>query len=165
MVREAREEDKQHAARIFAESFTGSWRYWSLRLLDVLKLLVAEVGGKVVGAAELYTTEVKEYGKVGVVSFIAVEKGFRGRGVGRKLLEAAERFFAEEGCAYAAASTRSDNEASLALFRSLGYELHWRSSKVFEKLEAPVPPALPQPFPALAAREPLHTTHPVAKPV
>lgn len=138
VVREAREEDKQHAARIFAESFSGSWRYWSLRLLDILKLIVAEAEGRIVGAAELYVTEAEGYGKVGVISFIAVDKSCRRRGVGKKLVEAAEKVFEAAGCNYAAASTRSSNEASLALFMSLGYELHWRGSRVFGELEIPL---------------------------
>lgn len=137
-VREGREGDKRRVADIFSEAFSGSWRYWSIRLLDVLKLIVAEVGGEVVGAAELYTTEVKEFGRVGVISFIAVEKRFRGRGIGKELVKAAEKLFEKMGCAFAAASTRSSNEASLNLFRSLGYELHWRGSRVFESLEAPL---------------------------
>lgn len=137
-VRIATREDLSHAARIFEESFTGSYRYWSLRLLKVLEVLIAEMEGKVVGAAELYATEVEGFGKVGVISFIAVDKAYRRKGVGRELVRRAESLFRSKGCRYSAASTRSGNTASIGLFKSLGYSLHERGDPTFEALEAPL---------------------------
>ena len=117
IVREATAKDRGEVARIFSESFAGSWQYWSLRLLDVLKVLVAEVNGRVVGAAELYVTDVRGFGRVGVIAFIAVDERYRRRGVGSRLVEAAERLFEDMGCRYA---------------------LHPRGSEVFEELEGPL---------------------------
>ncbi|MCC6050284.1 MAG: GNAT family N-acetyltransferase, partial [Thermofilum sp.] len=97
--------------------------------------IVAEVDGEVVGAAELYVTSCEGYGRVGVVAFIAVVPAWRGRGIGRRLVEEAERLFRQRGCRFAAASTRSSNRASIALFTSLGYSVHERGSRVFEELE------------------------------
>uniref|UniRef100_A0A7C4BAA1 GNAT family N-acetyltransferase n=1 Tax=Thermofilum pendens TaxID=2269 RepID=A0A7C4BAA1_THEPE len=138
IVRRASGRDREDAARIFSESFTGSYRYWSLRLLDVLDLIVAVLGDEVVGAAELYVTRVEGYGKVGVVAFIAVDPRHRGKGIGRKLVEAAESIFKEQGCSYVAASTRATNTASLRLFTGLGYTVHYRGERVFDELEGPL---------------------------
>ena len=137
VVRRATERDLGSAARIFEESFTGSYRYWSTRLLGVLEVIVAEVGGRVVGAAELYVTEVGELGRVGVIAFIAVDRAYRRRGVGRALVLFAEDLFRSRGCRYSAASTRSSNAASIGLFTSLGYSLHRRGA-LFQLLEAPL---------------------------
>ncbi|MCC6058841.1 MAG: GNAT family N-acetyltransferase [Thermofilum sp.] len=138
VVRRASGRDREAAARIFSESFTGSYRYWSLRLLNVLDLLVAVLGGEVVGAAELYTTRAEGYGKVGVIAFIAVDPRHRGRGIGRRLVEAAEEMFREQGCDYVAASTQATNTASLRLFTGLGYTAYYRGERVFDELEGPL---------------------------
>ena len=135
VVRRMRPGDREKVAGIFEESFTGSYQYWSIRLLDRLETIVAEVDGEVVGAAELYVTSCEGYGRVGVVAFIAVAPAWRGRGIGRRLVEEAERLFRQRGCRFAAASTRSSNRASIALFTSLGYSVHERGSRVFEELE------------------------------
>mgnify|MGYP000302196433 CR=1 FL=1 len=130
-----RARDRESVARIFEESFTGSYLYWSLRLIDRLETIVAEVGGEVVGAAELYVTSREGYGRVGVIAFVAVAPAWRGKGIGRKLVEEAEKVFRQRGCRFAAASTRSSNRASIALFTSLGYSIHERGDGVFEELE------------------------------
>lgn len=134
-VRRARREELPRVARIFEESFTGSYRYWSIRLLDVLEVLVAEVDQVIVGAVELYVTSVTGYGRVGVISFIAVDFQYRRRGIGRQLVLAAESRFTQQGCRYSAASTKRWNTASINLFTTLGYALYERGSEVFEQLE------------------------------
>lgn len=135
-VRFATPRDLANVTKIFDDSFSGSSRYWSLRLLRILDVLVAIISDKVAGAAEIYTTEVKGYGNMGVIVFIAVEKEYRRRGVGRKLVLEAEKVFRARGCKFSAASTRKENTASIRLFTSLGYTLYRRGSRVFENLEA-----------------------------
>jgi len=135
VVRRMKPEDRDSVAKIFEKSFTGSYLYWSIRLLDRLETIVAEVSGEVVGAAELYMTSCEGYGRVGVIAFVAVAPAWRGRGIGRKLVEEAEKLFRQRGCRFAAASTRSSNKASIALFTSLGYSVHERGGGVFEELE------------------------------
>lgn len=137
-VRRAKSSDLPRAAEILEESFTGSYRYWSLRLLNVLEVIVAVYEGEVVGVAELYITRAEGYGKLGVISFIAVDERYRRRGIGRELVLYAEQWFRSKKCQYGAASTRSTNTASIRLFSSLGYELHERGDPVFEKLEPPL---------------------------
>ena len=53
---------------------------------------------------------------------IAVDPAARGRGVGKALVEAAEEESRERDCAYLRLEIRKDNQASLALFRSMGYK-------------------------------------------
>lgn len=135
VVRRMKPGDRESVAKIFEESFTGSYLYWSIRLIDRLETSVAEVSGKVIGAAELYVTSCEGYGRVGVVAFVAVAPAWRGKGIGRRLVEEAEKVFRQRGCRFAAASTRSSNKASIALFTSLGYSAHERGDRVFEELE------------------------------
>ena len=52
---------------------------------------------------------------------IAVDPDARGRGVGKALVEAAEAAAIEEGCAEMRLEIRSDNQASIALFKGQGY--------------------------------------------
>lgn len=138
VVRWAKDSDLPRAAEILEKSFTGSYRYWSLRLLNVLDVLVAEADGDVAGVAEVYVTRAKGYGRLGVIGFVAVDPAYRRRGIGRRLIQAAEEYFVEQGCKYSAASTRRDNAASINLFSSLGYRVYERGSGVFEELEAPL---------------------------
>lgn len=53
---------------------------------------------------------------------IAVSVEARGQGIGRELVRVAEVEARERDCAYLRLETRKDNLASIALFRSLGYE-------------------------------------------
>lgn len=138
VVRFANQRDLTDVAEIFESSFSGSYRYWSLRLLRVLDVLVATLNDRVVGAAEIYTTGARGYGKIGVIGFIAVKKEYRRKGVGRQLVLEAEKVFRAMGCKFSAASTRGENVASIRLFTSLGYAVYKRGSKVFEELESPL---------------------------
>jgi len=130
-VRIATPTDKPAVVRILRKSFTGSYRYWSIRDMDETLVLVAELGNRVVGVAEVYTSFVEGYGKVGVVYFLAVDREYRGMGIGRTLVLEAEKLFKRERCLYSAASTVASNTASQRLFRSLGYSLFTRENRVY----------------------------------
>lgn len=52
---------------------------------------------------------------------LAVLPEFRGRGVGRRLLEAVERRAADLGCCKVTLEVREDNDRARRLYRSLGY--------------------------------------------
>lgn len=137
-VRDAGRRDLEHVAKVFEKSFDGSYRYWSLRLLNVLEVLVAEVDGVIVGGLEHYVTVVEGYGRVGVIGFIAVEPSYRKKGVGSRLVQTAESRFLQRKCRYSAASTKKGNTASINLFTKLGYAIHERGSEVFEDFEEPL---------------------------
>ena len=133
-VREARKNEMEEVIRIFEESFTGSYRYWAIRDLPYTYVLAAEVDGEIVGAAELYCKRNREYGRVGVIYFLAVRRSCRGRGIGSLLVKEAERLFRSWGCRYSTASTQSSNKASLALFKKLGYRVYRRNTREFRIL-------------------------------
>lgn len=64
---------------------------------------------------------------LGVVYYIAVEREYRGRGLGKVLLASLEEILAENGADLFLATTSSSNTASRRLFKSLGYEeFFWR---------------------------------------
>lgn len=56
------------------------------------------------------------------VDLIAVLPGHQGRGIARKLIEAAEDHCRKAGSEFISALVRSDNTPSLAVFRNRGFE-------------------------------------------
>jgi len=64
------------------------------------------------------------HASVGVVYYVAVDKRFRGRGLGKILVLSSEEILTEKGSLVALATLRSDNKASINLFNSLNYETY-----------------------------------------
>ncbi|RLF06018.1 MAG: GNAT family N-acetyltransferase [Thermoprotei archaeon] len=61
--------------------------------------LVAELDGRVVGELELYIGEERgALGRTGYIDVLVVHRDYRGRGIGRRLVEEAKRIAAHEGC-------------------------------------------------------------------
>lgn len=87
-------------------------------------LLVAEDHGDVIGYAYA-TVEGYDYmalrGPAGVLQDIVVEPEFRGRGVGRQLLEAAVAELATRGAPRVVLSTAERNETAQRLFARAGF--------------------------------------------
>ncbi|WP_460126262.1 N-acetyltransferase family protein [Stetteria hydrogenophila] len=83
--------------------------------------LVAREGSRVAGAVVAYPAR----GPVclGVIYYVAVLEGWRGRGLGRVLVASAEEALEWEGCRFTVATTSRGNEASVRLFSSLGYRV------------------------------------------
>ena len=138
IVEEARVEDKDKIISIFKESFKDPDKYWVLRDLRYTYVLIARLGEEVIGAEELYYTSVEGLGGLGVIYYIAVKKEWRRLGIGSLLVRKAENIFKEWGCAYSAASTRSSNTASIALFTKLGYKMYTVGDEMYRKLVAPL---------------------------
>ncbi|MGA7801744.1 MAG: GNAT family N-acetyltransferase/peptidase C39 family protein [Gammaproteobacteria bacterium] len=63
---------------------------------------------------------------------IAVDPQYRGQSVGRVLVEAAEQSALDHDCAYMRLEVRRDNDASIALFRRLGYRQFGRYEDYYE---------------------------------
>jgi ribosomal protein S18 acetylase RimI-like enzyme len=80
---------------------------------------VAEVDGNIIGfvATRLY----QQHG-TGHVANLAVDPAWQGRGVGRRLMEYALRFFRVSGMKYARVETMENNEKGQRLYPSLGFE-------------------------------------------
>ena len=79
-------------------------------------ILGLEVDGRLVGAV-VATHDSRK----GWINRLAVDPGFRRRGYGLRLIQAAEEWLREQGMQIIAALVESDNPASFALFRKAGY--------------------------------------------
>ncbi len=92
------------------------------------KVLVAEIGGEVAGYVTSLTkvkSEDLEDGdaEYGLVSDLVVAQEFRRRGIGRKLLEAAESFARTEEASSLRIGVLAGNQIAEDLYSSMGYAL------------------------------------------
>ena len=81
-------------------------------------VLVAELGRQVIGSLVVLYSRGTSLGRL---YSIAVDPPFAGRGVGRRLVRAAEAVVWQHHRAYLRLELRKDNRASIGLFESLGY--------------------------------------------
>jgi ribosomal protein S18 acetylase RimI-like enzyme len=81
---------------------------------------VADAGGTVVGYV---TCDVRPDLGIGRIPDLAVDRHWRGRGLGRRLLERALEHFRELGLPLAKIETLSHNETGRYLYPSMGFEL------------------------------------------
>jgi ribosomal protein S18 acetylase RimI-like enzyme len=83
---------------------------------DAPNLLVLEDGDKLVGSVM-----VGYEGHRGWVNYLAVHPGHQRRGLGRVLMDEAERRLRELGCAKVNLQIRTSNEAAVEFYRHIGY--------------------------------------------
>jgi aminoglycoside 6'-N-acetyltransferase I len=111
-------DDSDSHSREVKQYFDGSLR-------NPLEVLIAVESGGAIGFVEL---SIRNYAEDCVTDRVAylegwyVESGFRGRGVGRALIAAAERWAKAQGCTEFGSDTVIDNEASARAHRALGFE-------------------------------------------
>lgn len=140
-IRKYREADRQALIEITAEAFRGvsidhnierqfgevahmGWRERKARAIEedirahAGGIFVAEEDGRVVGYV---TTRLDRQGKVGHIPNIAVEKGRRSKGIGRKLLEHGLSHFRERGMELARIETLTQNEVGVDFYPRLGF--------------------------------------------
>ncbi len=79
--------------------------------------LVAEADGRIVGAVMGGFD-----GRRGLIYHLAVDPAYRGRGIGRALMEEVERRLAAKGCLRAYLLVTADNAEVIAYYRRLGWE-------------------------------------------
>ena len=79
--------------------------------------LVGKIDGKIV-ASVMAGYE----GHRGWVNYLAVDPGFRKQGLGRTLMEEAERRLVEIGCPKVNLQIRNENEVAMAFYERLGFE-------------------------------------------
>lgn len=105
--------------RVIEGSMSRFHAYYAVACLDagICKALVA-YEGNIVGVSVFYS--VPQLG-VGVIYYVAVSSGFRGRGVGMALVASIEEMLEEEGSDVFIATTRRDNLASRKMLSNLGY--------------------------------------------
>lgn len=84
--------------------------------IDPAGLVVAVIGGAIGGSAMAGYD-----GHRGWINYLAVAPRYRGRGLGRRLIEHAERLLGERGCPKINIQVRADNAEVIAFYESLGY--------------------------------------------
>jgi dTDP-4-amino-4,6-dideoxy-D-galactose acyltransferase len=85
-------------------------------------VLVAELDGEIAGftTAKLANTEGTSSARYGIIPLVAVAAGFRGRGVGRRLVSAALAWLDHRGAAASCIGTQANNFRGAALYAALG---------------------------------------------
>jgi L-amino acid N-acyltransferase YncA len=112
------------------ETEAPDWGRWDASHLRACRLVALDEGGRVAGWAALSPVSARKvYAGVAEVS-VYVGAGFRGRGIGRALLEALVRGSESEGVWTLQASIFPENRASVALHRSCGFREVGRRERV-----------------------------------
>jgi ribosomal protein S18 acetylase RimI-like enzyme len=129
-IRAFRETDRPQLVQLWTAVFPGDPpRNAPERMIDGKLshhpelLLVAEVGGLVVGAVIAGFDGVR-----GWIYHLAVSPAHRRRGIATGLMRAAEGGLRGVGCAKINLQVRATNEGVVAFYRTLGYELEERLS-------------------------------------
>jgi GNAT superfamily N-acetyltransferase len=89
------------------------------------KAIVAadDASSRLLGVATLHVTPVlHRAGPVGRVTALVVDASLRGRGIGRSLMEAAERWTAEQGCVLIEVTSNQRRADAHKFYEGLGYE-------------------------------------------
>jgi GNAT superfamily N-acetyltransferase len=87
------------------------------------RLVVADVGGRVVGLADLHVSPSLEYDEpAGKLAAIVVDEGHRGGGIGRALVEAMEAEARARGCAVFFLTTAEGRADAHAFYERLGLD-------------------------------------------
>jgi GNAT superfamily N-acetyltransferase len=92
-------------------------------------LLVAESEGRLIGLVEVYLDPVQEspfrvLRKTATLQSLLVTEGFRGSGLGRRLVGAAEQWATERGVEEMQTKTWEFPEGPLSFYETLGYRSH-----------------------------------------
>lgn len=88
-------------------------------------VLVAELKGEVVGMCSVQTTiSTAEGGPAGILEDMIVSSNARRRGIGKILLNAAERWSTEHGLTRLQLLAEADNDGAASFYKTLG----WQSS-------------------------------------
>lgn len=63
------------------------------------KIFVVDIGNRVVGFISLHCFEAfHSAGKIGRITALCIHEDFKGRGLGKELLQEAEKYFLQSGC-------------------------------------------------------------------
>ncbi|CCQ35640.1 GNAT family acetyltransferase [Natronomonas moolapensis 8.8.11] len=125
-IRGAVRADLLSVFRIEARSFEQPWPYTAFeRFLGAPGFLVAETeaGGDIVGYVVGDTIESGAV-PIGHIKDLAVARGHRRRGLGRRLLSRALGALAAAGAGRVKLEVRRSNEAARGLYSSFGFEPH-----------------------------------------
>jgi len=93
------------------------------------RVLVLEAAGRLAGTALLLF---RRGTRVARLYSLAVDLAWRGRGIGKRLLDACEREAAKRGCTRVRLEVRDDNRAAQALYERQGYRRCGRRAVYYE---------------------------------
>lgn len=130
-IRDLTEEDLDDVCRIEEASFSMPWKKEHFRDLvynDDAVYLVILLDGKIVGCAG-YTDAVGE----GYVNNVVISEDVRGRGLGRKLMEAVIESGHARGIHDFTLEVRVSNDPAVNLYKSLGFESAGVRKNFYEK--------------------------------
>jgi GNAT superfamily N-acetyltransferase len=125
-VRRGRRED---AATLAALHHEHAWCYDEASIVaeyydDAFEpdtVIAAEIGGELVGKIELFLGWKSTSGRFGIIRRFVVHPDWRGRGIGHRLLAAAEDEARRAGCAFLELSVDEDNPGARRLYASGGF--------------------------------------------
>jgi len=120
-IREATVADRAAIVRIARASFDRVYAFFAVRgTRHAWPFLVAEDGLSIAGFLEGILF--RGMPPIGYVYFVAVDPGARGKGSGRALVQESLRIFRSRGADRVFAAVTEDNDPSMHLFESLGFE-------------------------------------------
>ena len=120
-IREGAPADVDALRRIARAAFDRIYAFFAVRgVRGAWPFLIADVDG--VPAGFLVGRWFNGRPPIGYVYFIAVDSNFRRRGIARTLVDESMRRFARRGAIRVFAAVTEENDASLGLFGSLGFE-------------------------------------------
>jgi GNAT superfamily N-acetyltransferase len=129
-IRTVRLEDAAELARLFTElghpasesQIRARWSAWQAN--GNVGLVSESAAGGLLGAVTLHQTIVLHRAKpIGRISALIVDARCRSTGIGRALVNAAERMFAEAGCGMVEVTSNIRRTDAHAFYQHLGYEL------------------------------------------
>jgi len=127
VVREAVNQDVEGIIRVFKTTYLKdeSWARSALRRLLATSnyvMLVAELGGIVVGYADYYVLpSIWEKWNEATVNYLFVHKDYQGKGIGSKLLEEVVKRADKVGIAEIHVATEKGNEQAIRLYKKHGF--------------------------------------------
>jgi GNAT superfamily N-acetyltransferase len=125
-VRRGRREDAATLAALHREA---GWCYDEANVVaeyydDAFEpdtVIAAEVDGELIGKLELFLAWKSAHARFGVIRRFVVAPEWRGRGVGHRLLAAAEEEARRAGCTFLELSVDEDNPGARRLYAGIGY--------------------------------------------
>lgn len=107
--------------KIPKDKFEELYRLWvtnSLKNKKEEKVIVYRSNNKIIGLITL-----KKINRSGTIGLIAVDSNYRGKGIGKVLMNFAERWFAENGCNKITVITQRENEPACKLYEYFEFKI------------------------------------------
>ena len=140
LIRELGQADLPAAAALLDELGYGldpeevAGRFGAVRAAPGHALWAAVAGGKVLGLVHVFARPALEKPPEAVVQALVVDAAHRGRGVGRRLMAAAEAWARERGYRSLSLATEISRDDAQAFYTALGYVIAATSHQMRKKL-------------------------------